>query len=230
MTKFSSHSLRTVGIPVGTLCLLLAIYAFGGIGQSRSAGAPQYFDEIAAQIDDVPYMIGSWVGVNLPYTDVEVQMLRPNKILQRTYQNQTTGQKASLSIVHCTDIRDMSGHFPPVCYPAHGWDFDSSQPIEISVGGTSQQARVYFFSRSNQGVREVIRIVSFFIVPNADGILADMKTLDQAAKNPQAAGLGAAQVQILTPASQSPETTNEMVSKIIEVVEPVIDTIEQGAK
>lgn len=230
MASFSSNSLRIVGIPVCTLVLLIAIYAFGGISQEPPPGAREYFAQVASQIDALPYRIDSWFGVNLPYTDVEVQMLRPNKILQRTYQDETTGQRASLSIVHCTDMRDMGGHYPPVCYPAHGWDFDSSQPIEVTIDGRSQEARVYRFSRLNQGTREAIRIVSFFVVPYGDVIFNDRGTLDRAAKNPQAVGLGVGQVQILTPGSQSEQSADEIVSRILMVIEPVVETIEKGVK
>ena len=230
MVSLLPNSLRTVGTPVVTLVLLVAIYAFGNISQAPPAGAQQYFDQVAAQIDSLPYKVGDWLGVNLPYTDVVVQMLRPNKMLQRTYQDQDTGQKASLSIVHCTDMRDMAGHYPPVCYPAHGWDFESSKPMTVTIGGRAGEARVYQFSRMNQGMREAIRIVSFFVLPYGNGILGERDTLAQAAKNPQAAGLGVAQVQILTPGSQSEESANEMVSKMIGIIEPVIETVEEGVK
>ncbi len=224
------HPARTLGIPAGTLVLLIAILTAGGIGQEPPVGAQKYFDHVATQIDALPYVVGGWFGVNLPYTDVEVKMLRPNKMLQRTYQDPMTGRKASLSIVHCTDIRDMDGHFPPKCYVAHGWDFDSSELVMITVEGREQQARSYTFSRMSQGARETIRIVSFFIVPYSEGILSEMSSLSRAAKNPQAAGLGAAQVQILTPASQSSAATDELVSNILQAVEPVIKTIEEGVK
>jgi len=230
MATYSLDSLRSVGIPLCTLVLLVALYAVGGISQGPPAGAQEYFDQVASQIDSLPYRIDGWFGINLPFTDVEVQMLRPNRILQRTYQNETTGQKTILSIVHCTDMRDMAGHYPPVCYPAHGWDFDSAKPMEITIGGRLQEARVYQFSRLNQGMREAIRIVSFFIVPYSDRIIYDKETLGLAAKNPHAAGLGVAQVQILTPGSQSEESADQMVSKILAVVQPVIDTIEAGIK
>lgn len=230
MTNLSRNFLSSIGVPAGTLVLLITILAFGGISQGPPAGAQQYFDEVAAQIDSIPYVVGDWFGMNLPYTEVEVKMLRPNKMLQRTYQNPTTGQKASLSIVHCTDIRDMRGHFPPICYVAHGWDLDSSELTGVTVEGREQQARVYLFSRTNQGTREAIRIVSFFVLPYSDDIQSEMDSLSSAAKRPRAAGLGVAQVQILTPASQSVVTTNEMVSKLLQAVEPVVATIEEGAR
>ncbi len=230
MATASKRTIRSVSIPGGTLLLLIAIMTLGNIGQGTPAGAQEYFDRVAAQIDAVPYVVGDWFGMNLPYTEVEVQMLRPNKMLQRTYQDPTTGQKASLSIVHCTDIRDMQGHFPPNCYPSHGWNLDSSELMGITFDGREQQARFYVFSRTNRGTRETIEIVSFFAVPNSEGIVSEMDALSNAAKNPQAAGLGAAQVQILTPASQSQATKNLMISKILEAVEPVVQTVQEGVK
>lgn len=230
MTRGNRHRLRSLGIPLVTLVLLMCMLAFGGLSQDPPTGAPDYFARVAAKMDEVPFRVGAWFGVNLPYTDVEVEMLRPNKMLQRTYQDQATGQKASLSIVHCTDVRDMGGHYPPVCYPAHGWNLESSELSEVTVQGRPQSVRVYVFSRMNRGTREAIRIVSFFIIPNSSDIRSERDGLERAAKRPQAAGLGAAQVQILTPDSQSIETTDEMLSKLIEVVEPVIETVQEGVK
>lgn len=230
MAPTTQASLRRVGIPLATLVLLLAILAFGGIGQGPIDGSEEYFEDVAASIDAIPYKVGSWIGADLPLTEVEVQMLRPNKMLQRTYQDPLTGHRASLSIVHCTDVRDMRGHYPPVCYPAHGWTLDSSELGAVEIDGRAQDARIYVFSRSNRGVREGIRIVSFFVIPYADGVLCEMSALERAAKSPQAAGLGSVQIQVLAPTTQSTATTTAIVSKILEAVEPVIRQVEAGVK
>lgn len=221
---------RRVIVPGLTLVLLAALFLSGGLGQGPPVGAERYFGEVAAVIDEVPYQIDSWVGVNLPLTEVAVQMLRPNKVLRRTYHDPLRGNKVSLSIIHCTDIRDMLGHHPPVCYPAHGWHLESKRVQEIMVSGSSQEALVFDFSRLNTGSREAIRIISFFITPGVEGVISEMYAMERASKKSGLAGLGAAQVQIVMPLSQSDEATDEMVTRILGAIEPVIETIGKGVQ
>ncbi len=221
---------RRLFVPVVTAALLAGIFFSGGLGQPAPAGAERYFEEVASAIDSVPYQIRSWYGVELPFTEVVVQMLRPNKILRRTFQDPALGHRASLSIIHCTDVRDMLGHHPPVCYPAHGWHLESRHTEEIVVRGRSQEVNIYHFSRLNAGSREAIRIVSFFVAPGVDGIIREMDEMERASKRSGLAGLGAAQVQVLTPLSQSQEATGAMVSGIVEAIEPVIEKIGRGVE
>ena len=220
---------RRVIIPGLTLSVLAALFLSGGLGQGPPVGADRYFTEVASVIEQVPYQIDSWVGVNLPLTEVAVKMLRPNKVLRRTYHDPLRGSKVSLSIIHCTDIRDMLGHHPPVCYPAHGWHLESKQAREIVIGGATQEANQFDFSRLNSGSREAIRIISFFVTPGVDGVISEMYAMERASKRSGLAGLGAAQVQIVMPLSQSNEATSEMVTKILQTIQPVIDTIGKGA-
>lgn len=230
MIRRPRSAMRSVAIPVASLALLIGILAFGRINNGPREGAQPYFERVAAAIDAIPYRVDSWFGVNLPYTDVEVEMLRPNKLLQRTYQDPRTGQKISLSIVHCTEVRDMLGHYPPVCYPAHGWELESNELEHIDLKGRPQPARVYTFGRINRGTRESIRIISFFVTPGSADVLTEMDGLSAASKQTAGVGLGAAQIQILMPPGQSAATNDEMLSKLLQVVEPVISAIQEGAK
>ena len=230
MIAQSPSRFRSAGLPALTLGLLILLYAFGGLSASPHPGAQDYFHRVGAEVDRVPYRIDRWIGVDLPYTEVEVRMLRPNKLFSRTYQDPLSLERVSLSIVHCTDVRDMSGHYPPVCYPAHGWKLESSTPVEVVIAGRPQEARAYLLSRVNKGTSEAVRVLSFFVAPGSTGVMWDMAALDRAAKRSTVAGLGAAQVQILTPATQSAATTNEMVSKVLQAIEPVIVSIKEGVE
>ncbi|MCL4199085.1 MAG: exosortase-associated EpsI family protein [Phycisphaerales bacterium] len=223
-----SDGYRRIVVPGLTLAVLAALFLSGGLGQTAPAGADRYFDDVATSIEGVPYQIDSWVGVNLPLTEVAVRMLRPNKVLRRTYHDPLGGNKVSLSIIHCTDIRDMLGHHPPVCYPAHGWHLESRRAQAITLSGADQEAIFYDFSRLNSGSREAIRIISFFIAPGTDEVIGDMYAMERELKRRGLAALGAAQVQIVTPLAQSDAATDEMVAKILGAIQPVIDTIGKG--
>jgi len=53
-------------------------------------------------------------------------------------------------IVHCGDVRDMIGHYPPVCYPANGWKPGPSAPTGIQVNQEDATAYRYEFSRNDE--------------------------------------------------------------------------------
>ena len=48
------------------------------------------------------------------------ELLRPNAIFSRRFQR--PGEiGVHVLVVHCSDARDMIGHYPPICYPSSGW-------------------------------------------------------------------------------------------------------------
>ena len=45
----------------------------------------------------------------------------PTAVLSRRFVELGTGRHATLGVIHCGDVRDMNGHYPPSCYPSSGW-------------------------------------------------------------------------------------------------------------
>ena len=75
-----------------------------------------------------------------------------------------------LLVVHCSDARDMHGHYPPICYPAHGWSSaDRGEPSEctVRVGHRDLRMRIYNFRRSSEvGSTQRLRILNVFQLPD----------------------------------------------------------------
>ena len=157
-------------------------------------------------------------------------MLRPNRLIQREYADPVTGESFSVLIVHCGDVRDMMGHYPPICYPSNGWEMDGTEAEEIprSEGGPIPITR-YRVSRGDDSMRLSKTIANTFVVPRADRPLGrDDRALDGVTRTRWSSGLGAAQVQIITDSSMDPATRarieRSVADRLAGLIEAVSDT------
>jgi hypothetical protein len=153
-------------------------------------------------VEGVPYLIGYWTGQDDEITPAAQKLLRPNAILSRTYVEHDPSsirtREASLLIVQCRDSRDMVGHFPPICYRAHGMTLDesSSGRRDWDVNGLGIPGWEYQFTQLFQGQTFRTTVYNFLIVPGR-GIVRDMKGVEQAAEDYQQRYYGAAQFQVV---------------------------------
>jgi hypothetical protein len=177
-------------------------------------------------VDAVPYVIGYWTGKDDDIPVAAQKLLRPNAILSRTYSDndpsgvRTRHREASLLIVQCRDSRDMVGHFPPICYRAHGMTLDEkySGPRDWQVKDLTIPGYEYQFTQLFQGQTFRTTVYNFLIVPGR-GIVRDMKGVEQAAEDYQERYYGAAQFQVvfhgLASAGRSREERDEIFKTLI---------------
>ena len=211
--------------PYIALALLLVLPAALPDGSSVSASAAEHHEEIVEAMRAAPWQIDRWHGEPVPVPAEAQEILRPNAILSRRYRELGTGLEAILVIVHCSDTRDMLGHWPPVCYPANGWRLEDERErsFECSVGGAdSVELREYdFYQNMNIGVRRDIRVFNCFILPNGE-IASDFSELRQLAGRTHSSVLGVAQVQIVIAqpmsASQEQRTISELLNGIDQLI------------
>jgi len=217
--------------PVGAALLLVAVIAFGGIDSRPAAGAAEYNAAVRTSIEQIPYRVGAWVGVDSEPTQAAVRLLTPNKILQRRYINSTTGASVSLLIVHCGDVRDMLGHYPPVCYPAHGWRAVATEPTVISVNGAPASTRLYQFSRREDMVEHRMSVLDFFVLPGQQRVIfADMDEVERAARSGASGGLGVAQIQLVFAGDASVEDRRVVTGEILLAIENAVHAIGRGVQ
>ena len=105
---------------------LLVLSGFGYVQHGRvsllnDADLTAYHDSIRKVANNIPYVVGDYVGQDIPIPQGAIELLKPNVIISRRYSNLNNGATVDLLFVHCKDAQDMLGHHPPVCYPAHGW-------------------------------------------------------------------------------------------------------------
>lgn len=193
----------TLGAPLLSLGLLGGIFA-----ERQRHLKPQdvepYHATAKVAVEQVPYFIGTWAGQDDEIPVAAQKLLRPNAILSRTFVDSAPGdfrnkyRSASLLIVQCRDSRDMVGHYPPICYRAHGLSIDekSCGPRDWTVNGKTIPGYEYHFTEVFQGRSSRTTVYNFLIVPGR-GIVRDMKGVELAAEDYQQRYYGAAQFQVV---------------------------------
>jgi hypothetical protein len=215
--------------PALAALLLCACLAFGELGSLRHPGAPMYFDRVAVSIDALPFKVGNFVGDTQDVTPAAYQLLRPNRLSQRFYYDTETGRGLTLLIVHCKDVRDMRGHYPPNCYPAHGWRREGDREVLVPVAGREHAARIYEFSQRVEAGDARMHVLNFFVVPGReDMIVPDVAGLDRATGSRRATGLGAAQVQIVVTDPRMLDGDAGVIERFMQAIEPAVLEIAKG--
>lgn len=212
-----------------------AIVLAGLIFVTRGAGMNSdhlnsYFVQVADTVDELPYQIGPYLGVDVPVAPAAQEILRPNRLLQRRFTNPADGSSFDLLVVHCMDVRDMNGHYPPVCYPAHGWIEEGREPRPVASPAGEIDARLYNFRRETEHLEQrQIDILGFFVLPGEDQALTGSgQIIDRATRSRNTTRMGAAQLQIITDAGMDPSKRSQIWDMVLETCEPMIRRVNKG--
>ncbi len=146
---------------------------------------------------------GGWTSKDDQLPKSAEQLLHPNCSLSRVYTSDVLRPggrpaQASLLIVQCRDARDMSGHYPPICYPAGGHPpigDPQGQPFTVQFGNMTVSGKEYVFLESPLPVMRQC-VYDFFIVPGS-GCQPDMDGVRRTAGDYQKRYYGAAQFQVV---------------------------------
>src|SRR4051794_30845872 len=107
--------------PLLCLGVLAGIAADNARHARKQQDAAPFHARARKAIEAYPYVIGYWAGKDVEVPTAAVKLLHPNMIVSRHFVNQGerwgTVLEADVLIVQCADSRDMTGHFPPICYP-----------------------------------------------------------------------------------------------------------------
>ena len=227
----TSRTQRRTYAPVISAGLLLVLAVTRFWMETPSADTTEYMARVAERIDAMPYRIGRFIGVNAEVTPGAVELLQPNRILQRRFRDPTTGEQFSLVIVHCKIAKDMAGHFPPNCYPRAGWvATEKADTVSLEAADTIVNASLYHFSLDSGLLPTQIDILNFFVVPSGPQRYgSDMRLIDLASRSASGSRLGAAQVQIITPRGMDQATRESIWAQAIDVASPVLTEIAGGA-
>lgn len=188
-----------------------------------------YFDRVAERVHGVPYTLGTWVGRDAEVVPAARELLRPNAIVQRRYSRLEDGAWFDVILVHCGDVRDMQGHYPPVCYPAAGWEIDGGTPTVAGIGDRGVPATEYRAVWPHDRTVPPVRIVLMFAMPG-DGVqfAREMGALRAAARTSARAEMGVLQVQVLTPTTMDERTRRELLPQVWRMLEPVVREVAGG--
>lgn len=217
--------------PILTLALLLVL-PFTLVNRTTfDPGVSVRMAAAAAAMESVPYTLGSWIGRDIPVPQAAHALLKPNAILSRRYDHIASNIAANVLVVHCTDIRDMTGHYPPICYPSAGWVAEGAPrgvPAAIQLDSRTIPVRKYHFSRTLDRGRTVgIRIYNFFIMPDGS-ISTEMDELYANAGRMAVATQGAAQFQVITFSDLSEIEAEQVAADLLGRLEDVLLSLGVG--
>lgn len=121
----------------------------------------RYDFSLQGDLASVPLQIGEWQGVDIPQTNIEVQiLLEPEQYVYRRY-TRPDGRYVWLSLIGSRQTRSF--HSPQICYTADGWQTEvSSEPVELGSEGDFYTLRVN--ARKDQWEHVVLY---FFLYPNS---------------------------------------------------------------
>lgn len=210
------------------LYAVLALALLAGVGAHRVSSrtfsdASAYHARVKEAVDGIPFRIGDWVGEDIPIPPSATALLKPNALMARSYRT-STGVTVSVAVLQCQDTRDMAGHYPPICFPAHGWKPVGSERIEnILEDDTRLPMTLYRFERPSAFETAERSIYNLLILPGGGGV-QDMPDVRKAAANPQARQRGAAQIQIAL-STDIPDADQRLFVK--EFVAALVPTIQQ---
>jgi hypothetical protein len=235
----SSPAIRILseGAPALTIVLLLLLPVALPNRSVIDERVLVHLERVKAAMDRVPYTMGSWVGTKMEVPAVAFTLLHPNAIFCRRYDRLPDGPSISVVMVHCSDLRDMRGHYPPNCYPSSGWDEDAStggrgRLTTIRLGGRDAAVREYRYSRRlEHGTQTELRILSFFVLP--DGTLSsEMDDIYEQSERLAVSVQGACQVQVLIPPWVPEDAAREAASEVLAGMDElfrVLTRAEEGA-
>jgi hypothetical protein len=175
----------------------LCLGVLGGVAWENSRHAkPQdaepFHAAARAAVDGWPTAAGDWVGRDVPLTQGAIQLLKPNAHFCRQYYNtrERNRRPVSLLVVQCRDPIDMSGHYPPNCYPNNGQPLATQKERTWTVPGAGRPVRgVEYHFASGSMLRSTRTVVyNFFVLPGR-GVVPDMTEVREGERGLPAAAL-----------------------------------------
>lgn len=166
-----------------------------------------------------------WSAQRVPVPEAAVKLLGNAEALRLTFHGRTAGHNctADLLVVHCQDSRDMTGHYPPVCYPGSGYtetSRDKTQHVTTAAGLTVPYVE-YAFEKETAGRQSKIVVYNFFVVPGR-GVVRDIQDVRDAAEDYQRRFFGATQLQLVVSAELPPSWRDRIFRSMLDANEPLL--------
>jgi hypothetical protein len=209
-------------IPIAVAAILVTAMSLETEGRPSAADGIEFHAAAAEAVGDLPLQFGDWRGEEVAVPAAAQVLLKPNAILSRRFMNRRTGETVSMSLVQCRDTRDMSGHYPPICYPGMGWAEKSpAREVPIEVDGTRLIAMRYHFTRQFFDQERTLVVYNFFAMPG-EGFPAEMGAIRRAASDYTSRPYGAAQVQVALNQAREPSEEKQLVQSVLMPCAPAL--------
>jgi len=211
-----------------TVCFAALLLVFAAVSSRIAVDrveVERYHASVREAAQRFPINMGEWAGHEVDLPPSATKLLRPNAIIAREYQSTVReGLSATVLLVQCADIRDMQGHYPPNCYPAHGWS--GTTKSRVAQLGDLPAARYDFVRRSERGERG-ITVYNLFILPTGETTI-DMRDVRRASSDYGTRPFGAAQVQVVID-KDVPESEHAWIlGEMRRIADPVVEVLRAG--
>jgi hypothetical protein len=220
--------LRTYRAVCVSLLLIAAVTGARALVYAAAPDAEPYHAAVRDAARQAPLKIGDWIGRDIAVPRGVMTVLQPNVILSRRFYNAKTEQQVSVLIVQCADARELLGHYPPNCYRSQGWMQQSAKPRDWRIDGLALSGVEYQFATgaSSKAANEVF-IENFMVLPDGS-TCRDMKGVNAAAKDFRRRDFGAAQFQLVSNASMTPQERQDVWEQVVRAHRHLIDAIRTG--
>jgi hypothetical protein len=201
--------------PILAACLLLAGAGADALTSPSAGDSAPYLKSVRDAYESTPMRLGNWLGAEVAVPASAVTLLRPNVLLSRDYVDLENGRKVTFLLVHCSDARDILGHYPPVCYPSGGWVEQSREQKTWTVNGMSIPGFEYrFASAPGSGLSSLV-VMNTMLLP--DGAFhEDMDAVRKTAARLRLRSWGAGQIQVLVDESLSTAERDAVFESIVQ--------------
>jgi len=168
------HSTHTAGRTFASLVWVLAVLLLVSAGITYRAFASHlrfvYSTPIRLPVplSAFPTKIGNWVGSDLPIRNTTKEYMEKNfadDFFSRRYVNAGANAWADVYVVYCSSRPGgILGHQPRVCYPAHGWIHDGTEPSQfISRIGQRVRCLIHRFHKPAPAYEQTV-VLNFYIL------------------------------------------------------------------
>ncbi len=217
--------------PVAPLAALLVVLAVLGHSLSlpTAADARPYHETITQVSEQTSIKIDGLDELPLEIPEGSLKMLRANMSRAVQYTDPGTGATGQYLIIQSKDARDLSGHYPPRCYPnVYGYVEKSNKPRQWEISGLKIDGTEYIFAESNAADATRWVVLHCFVVPDA-GTTGQLRVMRAAAADYLRRHHGAAQVQMLfRETAASPEERDALFIKVMDANRDLLLAILDG--
>jgi hypothetical protein len=223
MTKALKNWIKRYGPIALTAAALGGLFGDKLLFHTPPVDAEPYHQAVITASDVTPFRVGQWLGKEATIPPAAAQLLHPNLMISRQYHNIQTGESMSFFIVQVRDVRDILGHYPPVCYPGRGWAQRSADPVDWEAGDAVVHGTEYVFSSGQ--IRESQIVVDHLVILPDGKTYRNMDDATVAARDYRRKYFGAAQIQMVYDASIPAARRAEISAMFLAANRPLIDTI-----
>jgi len=186
------------------------------ISMPSAADAAPYHRAVAHTERDTPVEVEGLEAQALELPEGSLKLLRPNAARAVQYTDTYSGTTGQFLLIQSKDARDLSGHYPPRCYPnVFGYIELERDDREWEIDGVTIRGTQYTFAESALAGAPRWIVLHFFALPGGE-TTGDLAQMREAAADYLRRHRGAAQIQMLFRESQaSPRQRDKMFQNVM---------------